>query len=248
LIGLLLVGLALAVQPGLSDVASAFDRGERVYDVEVVEEALKHLEGIAPANRDQEWHVLYVRGCLLAAELLRIEFEGLSETDTRGRRDIGKRIDAHADAGLNALNALPDASDTFRSKADLLGAKIRSNYRAGKLKGDMRAAIDRALTLDPANALALVSAAKMSVFNPNATEEELRDGVRTLERANALRPGMEQAALMLAHAHQRLGDLEKATEIWRECLRGNPDCAPASRALARVETPSDSAERKDETR
>jgi tetratricopeptide (TPR) repeat protein len=248
LIGLLLIGLTLAVQPGLSDVASAFDRGERVYDVEVVEESLSHLEGIAPANRDQEWHALYVRGHLLTVELLRIEFEGLPDTDTRGRREIGKRIDAHAEAGLNALNALPDSSDTFRSKAELLGAKIRSNYRAGKLRGDMRAAIDRALTLDPANALALVSAAKMTVFNPNATEEELRDGVRTLERAISLRPVMEQAALMLAHAHQRLGDLEKATEIWRECMRGNPDCAPARRALASGDTLGSSNVIKDASR
>ena len=41
------------------------------------------------------------------------------------------------------------------------------------MKGEMKAAVDEVLRLDPANAKAIVSQAKMLIFNPFASDSEL---------------------------------------------------------------------------
>lgn len=226
MIGLLLVGLATLAQP-----ATALDQAERTYDLAAVRDVQQALEATAPAQRDGEWRERSVRAHLLAAELLRIEFEAHPATATAERRALGKSIDVEARAGLLLVEELPESSEKYRCKADLIGTMIRSSYRAGNLRADMRAAVERALELDPGNARALVSSAKPVVFDPGAKAEVLREALVTLARALASSPGLEQANLMMAHAHQRLGEVARAAEIWRECLQRNPGCAPARRAL-----------------
>ena len=168
---------------------------------------------------------------MLAAELRRIEFEQLPESAVKERRDVGKVIDAHAEAGLVAVVLLPESSEAYRYKADLIGTKIRSNYRAGKMKGEMESAIDAALRLDPRNAKALVSNAKMLVFNPQASDADLAQGIALLAQALAIDGGLEAAVLLRAHALEQLGDHAAAMAIWGQCLRANPACKPAQYAL-----------------
>lgn len=230
--GLVLIGLVAMAQP-----LATLDRAERTYDLAVVRTVQRAIEATEPAQRDLEWRTLSLRAHLLAAELLRIEFEARPASDTAERRALGKAIDAEARAGLQVLEDLPDTSEKFRCRADLIGTMIRSSYRAGNLRADMRAAIDQARALDPGNARALVSAAKLVVFDPGAKAEEVREAMATLTDALTRSPDLEQAALMMAHAHRRLGELAQATQIWRDCLQRNPDCAPARRALDGSEGP-----------
>jgi hypothetical protein len=198
-------------------------------------------EALLPATaQDNE---LAARTRLLCAELCRIEFEQLPESAVKERREIGKAIDVHAEAGILLLESLPDTSEKFRTRADLLGTMIRSNYRAGKMKGEMKAAVDEALRLDPANARAIVSQAKMLIFNPSASDRELQEGEALVLRALAMDPALEQARLLQAHALERLGEREKAVAIWEACLQANPACTPARKALATPDPPGASERR-----
>ena len=236
-----LILLLMIAQPALDEIGGALTQAERSYDVSGVESALSRLEAVAPADRSEEWQGFDARGRLLAAELRRIEFEQLPESAAKERRDVGKVIDAHAEAGLVAVALLPESSEAHRIKADLIGTMIRSNYRAGKMKGDMKSAIDAALRLDPANAKAMVSNAKMLVFNPQASEADFEQGIALLERALAIDGNLEAAALLQAHALEQLGDRAAAMAIWARCLQANPACKPARVALEKAAPGPDGA-------
>lgn len=236
-----LILLLLIAQPALDEIGDALTLAERGYDVAEAEATLHRLEAIAPADRNAAWRELEVRGRLLAAELRRIEFEQLPESAARERRDVGKAIDTHAEAGLVGVAQLPETSEAHRIKADLLGTMIRSNYRAGKMKGEMKAAIDAALRLDPRNAKAMVSNAKMLIFNPQASDADLAQGVVLLEQALAIDGGLEAAALLRAHALEQLGEHAAAMTIWAQCLKANPACKPARDALKKATARPDGA-------
>ena len=219
----------LVAQPAPADIAASLDTAARTYDIAGVEALLPGLEAL-PAS--ETTNALLTRGQLLCAELQRITFEEYPESAVKERREMGKLIDAHAGAGLLAVEKMENSSEKYRMKADLIGTRIRSNYRAGKMKGEMKSAVDEALRLDPANPRAMVSSAKMLIFNPNASPQELREGATLLVRALEIDPSLEQARLLQAHTRSLLGEREKAVALWDACLRTNPDCAPARRALA----------------
>lgn len=221
--------LLLLAQPGVADVAAQREVAARTYDLGAAESLLPTL---ASLPESESVRVEQVRAHLLCAEIQRIAFEQLPEAEVQDRRALGKSIDAHAEAGLGLVERMAESSEKYRFKADLIGTMIRSNYRAGKMRGEMKSAVDEALRLDPANAPALVSQAKMQIFNPSASQNELREGDILLQRAIDLEPSLEQAKLLQAHARERLGEHERAVALWEECLRVNPDCAPARQALA----------------
>lgn len=214
--------MLLLVQSVFAEPGVELEQAARTYD-RTAAEAL--LPATAQSND------LAARTRLLCAELYRIEFEQLPESAVKERREIGETIDAHAEAGMLLLESLPDTSEKFRIRADLLGTMIRSNYRAGKMKGEMKASVEEALRLDPANAKAILSQAKMLIFNPSASDSELQEGEALVLRALAIDPALEQARLLQAHALERLGEREKAVSIWKACLEANPACTPARKAL-----------------
>lgn len=223
-----IVLMLLLIQSVLAQTGVELEQAARTYDRAAAEALLP------TTAQDNE---LAARTRLLCAELYRIEFEQLPESAVKERREIGKTIDVHAEAGMLLLESLPDTSEKFRTRADLLGTMIRSNYRAGKMKGEMKAAVDEALRLDPANAKAIVSQAKMLIFNPSASDRELQEGEALVLRALAIDPALEQARLLQAHALERLGEREKAVAIWEACLQANPACTPARKALASPNPP-----------
>lgn len=230
------VAIALMLLIGQSVFAQSLaelEQAARAYDREAA-------EALLPATAQN--NELAARTRLLCAELCRIEFEQLPESAVTERREIGKTIDVHAEAGMLLLESLPESSEKFRIRADLMGTMIRSNYRAGKMKGEMKAAVDEALRLDPANAKAIVSQAKMLIFNPSASDRELQEGEALVLRALAIDPALEQARLLQAHAMDRLGEREKAVAIWEACLQANPACTPARKALESADSP-DASER-----
>ena len=226
-----LVLMLLLIQSVLAQTGTELEQASRTYDRAAAEALLP------TTAQDNE---LAARARLLCAELYRIEFEQLPESAVKERREIGKTIDVHAEAGMLLLESLPDTSEKFRIRADLLGTMIRSNYRAGKMKGEMKAAVDEALRLDPANAKAIVSQAKMLISNPSASDSELQEGEALVLRALTIDPALEQARLLQAHALERLGERDKAVVIWEACLQANPACTPARKALESPKPPDDS--------
>lgn len=227
----------LLAPPNLADVAGQLEAATRTYDIAASEVLVATLEALPESDRSNDEKA---RVHLLCAELRRIEFERHAEAAVKERRALGKVIDAHAEAGLLVVERLAESSEKYRLKADFIGTMIRSNYRAGKMKGEMKSAVDEALRLDPANAKAIVSRAKMLIFNPSASESELREGQALLLSALAIDPALEQAKLLQARALERLGERDKAVAIWEECLRANPDCAPAGKALEAPSPPDES--------
>jgi len=223
---MLLLGQSVLAQTGVE-----LEQASRTYDRAAAEALLP----VTAQNND-----LAARTRLLCAELYRIEFEQLPESAVKERREIGKTIDVHAEAGMLLLESLPDTSEKFRIRADLVGTMIRSNYRAGKMKGEMKASVDEALRLDAANAKAIVSQAKMLIFNPSASDSELQEGEALVRRALEIDPALEQARLLQAHALERLGERDKAVAIWEACLQANPSCVPARKALEAPKPPDDS--------
>jgi len=233
---LCLIALILFAEPDLAAIRATLDVAERTYDAGAVAVSLEALDAVDAPSRDADWRAVRLRSLLLAAELERVRFEQLAASAGKERRELGGRIDAYAEAGLSEVGLLPETSESHRIKADLIGAMIRSNHRAGKMKGEMKSAIDAALRLDPGNAKAVVSRAKMLIFNPAATPADLEAGLELLEQALGLHPDLEQAALLQAHAWDQLGEPDKAAAIWRQCLQGNPECNPARRALQMQES------------
>lgn len=213
---------------GVADTAEDLAEAARTYDLAAAKAIATELDGDARPEVAEPC----ARAHLLVAELLRIDFEFLPEDATQERRALGKEIDAASDAGLAAVVGMGEVSERYRITADLIGAKIRSTYRAGKYKDEMRRAIDQALAFDARNAAAWVSKAKMLVFRPDPEPAELREALELLEKALELDGANEQARLLMAHVHDLLGEREKAVAIWEGCIQENPECMPALRGLS----------------
>jgi cytochrome c-type biogenesis protein CcmH/NrfG len=118
-------------------------------------------------------------------------------------------------------------------RADLLATMIRSDYRAKKYRGELNAAVERALELDPENPRALVSSAKPLVFAPVERGRDLDKAIRVMTRALELDADLESALLLRAHAYDVMGDTERATADWNRALDLNPECRPARLGLDR---------------
>jgi tetratricopeptide (TPR) repeat protein len=169
------------------------------------------------------------------AELLRVELEQLPETGRASRRELGQRIDAAAEEALAILDRMPESAETQRIRADLLATMIRSDFRAKRYEAALKAAVARALELDPDSPRALVAAAKPLVFAPPGKGRDLAQALRLLDRALVLAPGLEPAQLLRAEALDRAGRRDEALTAWRAALAANPACRPARHRLEQQE-------------
>lgn len=222
------VALAAFLAPvWADDLERRLDQAVRSYDAEAAQEVVSALRA---ADRRTE---LRVRAGLALAELLRLEYEWTPEANREARRVLGGRIDAAAEEALGLLGSLSESSERERMRADLLATMIRSDYRAKRFEDELRAAVDRALALDPDNPRALVAAAKPLLFAPPERGRDLAQGVAVLDRALALEPELEPALLLKAHALELLGRDAEARALYREVLAANPASAPAREALSR---------------
>lgn len=187
------------------------------------------LRDNAPADPVQ----LYVETCLLVAELYRIEFE---EDDGQNRpelRRLGGLIDDAADQGLTALPLLPESSEKYRLEADLLGTKMRSKYQGKKHRKAMNTAINKARTLDPESARALITAAKPYLFGKDRAENYTK-AIELLDEALTHDPQNERAYLLRGIAYEQMEDIAMARKDWNAALTINPASRPAKAALERI--------------
>jgi tetratricopeptide (TPR) repeat protein len=236
----ILAAVALAVLPATAGAASeidelsaALDRAMRAYDTAAATQLLAKVRSLHGEQPTAELAELHGRNSLAVAELLRVELEWLPKGQPATRRPLGQRIDANAREGLRVLSTLPDSSDVWRIRADLIATLIRSDFRAKKYQNEFKAAVARALEMDDGNARAWVSSAKPYLFAPERRGKDLDEAVRLLGRALELDPGLESARLLRALAHDELGNTELARADWQIALDNNPDCKPALRALGK---------------
>jgi len=224
--------LAAAAADDCAAVERALAQAERRWDTATAVETLSRARTLHRSSPSAASALLVARAGLLAAELLRVEYEEAKEAGA-ARDTLGQRIDAFAEEALAALPAAAPGSERWRIEADLVATMIRSDFRARKHEARLRAAIAEARRLDPANPRALVSEAKPLLFAPPEHGRDLAAGVALLDRALALDPRLEPARLLRAFAREQLGERAAAAADWRAALAANPECRPAAAGLAR---------------
>ncbi len=204
---------------------------QRAYDLEAAISVLEACALEAPVRTSDQHRQLVARAALLVAELHRIDFEAISESERPERRALGILIDDAADTGLKSLKDLPETSERLRLEADLLATKIRSDFRGKKYGKKMKAAAARALELDPSNTRAIVSQAKPFLFAETRHGGDLEEAVRRLGEALIVEPTLENALLLRALAYERQGKSEASREDLSAALAANPQCRPARERL-----------------
>lgn len=234
------LALAFASHASAQDLAARLDAAQRSYNAGEAAAVLDKAVSDAAVNPSRESQLLVARAGLLVAELLRIEWEQLPESNIADRRPLGDAIDKAADAGLRALESLQPDSDVYRLKADLLATMIRSDYRAKKYRTEMEESAATAVELDPKNAKAYVAQAKPFVFAEPNEGGDPAEAVTLLSKALELNPDLESARCLRGLAYKKAGDLELAQADWELALEKNPECAPAREELAKLGAVADS--------
>jgi len=209
---------------------------ERTYDEDALVALVDELDR---QELNPELELSLAKGYLALAELHRIEFENLDEGDRVGRRETGARVDEAADAGLAIVEGLTESSEQQRILADLLGTKIRSNFRAKRFRNRMEAAAARALELDAKNAYAYVSSAKPFLYASERRGGDTERAIELLETALDIHPKLEKGRLLLARAYEENNEPERAIAVLDAVLQQNPACKPAIYELERLQTAGD---------
>ncbi len=218
------------------ELADELTAARRSWDAEKIVAVQSRVRSELGAATTEEAVALRVSAGLAVAEVLRVEFEE-SAGGRQARRLLGNRIDAFAKEALAHLDELPESSERERIRADLLATMIRSDYRAKRTEPELRAAVNRALELDPDNPSAHVTAAKPLLFAPEDRGRDIGAALEHLDRAVMLDADLESAYLLRATAREMAGDLAGARDDAQTALAANPDCAPARRLLERFRTP-----------
>ena len=227
------VVLVLAVT-SVSQLADELATARRSWDPEAVVAVQSKIRSELVDAAGDDAVTLRVQAGLAVAEVLRVEYEETSDGERETRRLLGDRIDAVAQEALTKLDGLPESSERERMRADLIATMIRSDYRAKRYEPELRAAVARALDLDPDNPLAHVAAAKPLMFAPEDRGRDVDAALAHLDRALALDPGSESARVLRATAREHAGDVEGARDDARTVLAANPRCTPARRLLDRI--------------
>lgn len=232
---LLIVAAIVAAEPNVSD-WEQFETIRRSYEYEALDAFINKVDsGEAPG--------LLAEALLTKAEWLRIDFEELPDDDHAGRQELGDAIDELAKRGLDLCAAAPVTSEWLRRSADLRGTLIRSKYRAKKHRETMEAEAEAALQLDPRNARAYVTRAKLYLFADDRHGGDIEQAILMLEQAVALEPTLEQANLLRAYAHEQDNRFQDAQNLYEQVLLRNPNCRPAQQAIRRLSEAQSEAQR-----
>jgi cytochrome c-type biogenesis protein CcmH/NrfG len=227
--------LALLVFPAYAQTQTEWQErlreAERRYDSGAM---AAFIESLRDQPRDEASNLVLAQAYLALAEIYRLEYDALDESELGARREVGQQVDDAADAGLAIVEELEESSEQQRIIADLLGTKIRSNYRAKRFRDTMEAASSRALELDPANAAAYASKAKPYLMASERHGGDIERAIELLEQAMKLNPELEKASLLLARAYEESGQPDRTEAILDDLLESNPQCRPAREVLERL--------------
>ena len=232
MMGALVSGMIVSAQEHV--IASQLNTARLAYDLDAAAAVLADALDAAKVDPTPDAKLLVAEAALLAAELRRIEWERIPESDFADRRPLGDAIDEAAEIGIQALDTMPPDSEVYRLTADLLAVMIRSDYRAKKYRKEMEASAAKAIELDPANARAYVSQAKPFVFAEPHEGGDPEKAVALLSKALELDPDLETARCLRGLAYQKAGKIDEARADWELALKKNPHCRPAEEELAKL--------------
>lgn len=194
---------------------------QREYDLPLAEALMGELQFFVKENPGDESRMALARVALLVAELRRIDYE-TTDVDPREKRLLGRTIDEAARIGHEVLNKVPNISEKWRIKADLIGTMIRSKYKGNKYGGEMDKATEKALELDPESANAIVTGSKRGLFANRGQGGDVPAALKMLNRALGIDPDHERALIFRGIAYEKLGNDDLAEEDWKRALELNP--------------------------
>jgi len=208
---------------------------ERSYDLAEAKRLLPALQTqLRTENGDEGLRLLVARTALVAAMLHRKDYEEAA-TDYAARRELGRKIDDVATAGLGALKDAAESSERFRLEADLWGTMMRTQARGSQFRTHLETATEKALELGPDNANAYITASKRKIFASERRGGDIEEALRLLDTALELDPASELALVFRGLAYEKRGDIQEAQRDWRKALDLNPASMPAQENLDRVE-------------
>lgn len=218
----------------LEELTAEYAKVRHNFDVSAAEDLLVEFEGYLAGDDSVEAKMAFAQAALLVAELNRLDFEkeGLKPLY---KRELGKKIDAAAALGHEALKTVGESSEKYRMTADLWGTMIRSKFQGKKYGDKMQDAAEKALALDENNAYAHVTASKRPLFAPEKRGGDWAGAMAHLNRALELEPDCESALILRGMAHEKNGDMELARKDWERILELNPNSRPAVRLLEKGE-------------
>jgi cytochrome c-type biogenesis protein CcmH/NrfG len=225
----------LFASPEIESLARELSAARTEYRPDAAQAALEKARVLSEQDASAEVVRLHVDAALLVAELQRIEWEQLPESNIAKRRPLGAAIDEAAEEAIALLDRLPENSERYRLHADLLGVMIRSDFRAKKYRKTMEEYAAKALQLDPANPNAYVSQAKPYIFAAENEGGDPMKAVELLSKALEADPTHEPARCLRGLAYQRAGKLDLARADWETALARNPKCSPAAKELENLE-------------
>jgi tetratricopeptide (TPR) repeat protein len=227
--------LVLLIAPACAQAQTTWQErlseAERRYDAGAM---AAFIESLSDHPRDEASNLVLAQAYLALAEIYRLEYDALDKGELGARRELGQKVDSAADKGLAIAEEMAENSEQQRVLADLLGTKIRSNFRAKRFRGRMENASARAVELDPKNAAAYVSMAKPYLIASERHGGDIDRAIGLLENAMKLNPESEKALLLLARAYEESGQSDRTVAILEDVLEKNPQCRPAKDVLARL--------------
>ena len=221
-------------EPDLTAYWSELEELQHRYELELVKTFADRLRLQVPKPSAQEEVRLFVETYTTICEFARIEYEELDEAERDARQFYGDTIDEAARNGLELCKQLDRTSERYTYEAALIGATIRTKFRAKRYRRAMENAADEAIALDPDNPDAYTIRAIPYLMADDRHGGDLQHAVELLNQALVLEPNNEHARLLLAHAHEEMGELDLATDEYRDLLARNSNCVPAKRALDRL--------------
>lgn len=147
-------------------------------------------------------------------------------------------VGADVTAGLASLRAARELGDqhseSFRIEAGLLAQQIDGLVSALRLNGQVDAALQKAVELDPHNARAQVALGCRALFAPRFLGHDPRAALTYLSRAAEALQLDERPLVFAAFAHHLLGEAERAQRSLEQAIGRNPNNAYAREVLRRL--------------
>jgi len=132
--------------------------------------------------------------------------------------------DAQKAAALNDRSA-----EAHALLGDLYGAKISGMISGMKFGPKANAETQRALQLDPNDALAHAAQGRKYLFSPSAFGGDIDKAIESFKHAVALDPHSDEDYVWLAKAYRKKGDAAQEKEAIAQALRLSPRSVFAQR-------------------
>lgn len=242
------------VSTGLQAAVEAFRAGLRAWDGPAMASAIAALEALPAAAQDAYW-----RRYWLAVARTQYLLNRRGAGDARPSKADTDRMAEEALAGLREALAYDgtEAGELHGMLGLVLGVQINERpWSALWLGPRLRRHMKRAVEAEHAGPRAEYLIGAGMIKRKGATPEDLREGVARLEQAARLfdaerqldrepwqpRWGYDHTLLLMAQAHEQLGDFDKALACYQAARNANPRMNKAGEGYERCKQRS--AERK----